>query len=237
MTSKEFVDQAIKIQKLNTAYASGTFGQKFSEPFIRQKREQYPSSYPDSKIRSLRNKAANGDLYLFDCCGLIKGIIWNWPNLVYKSNGLPDVNDSGIWNQYCIEKSHNWDKIEPGEILHMKGHVGIYIGEGKAIEATARWTENVLISNVMNNNMNPWQSRKWEEHGKLKLLKYNEDATYVAPQEDGVYIEYTVKKGDTLSAIAYRHNMTLIEIIKLNPQIPNPNLIYPGQKICIMKEK
>ena len=234
MTSKEFVDQAIKIQKLNTAYASGTFGQKFSEPFIRQKREQYPSSYPDSKIRSLRNKAANGDLYLFDCCGLIKGIIWNWPNVVYKSNGLPDVTDSGIWNQYCIEKSHNWDKIEPGEILHMKGHVGIYIGEGKAIEATARWTENVLISNVMNNNMNPWQSRKWEEHGKLSLLKYIDAPTEVA---DGVYIEYTVKKGDTLSAIAYRHNMTLAEIIKLNPQIPNPNLIYPGQKICIIKEK
>ena len=154
--------------------------------------------------------------------------------MVYKSNGLPDVNDSGIWNQYCRDKSNNWDKIEPGEILHMKGHVGIYIGEGKAIEATARWTENVLISNVMNISNNPWQSRKWEEHGKLTLLKYIDAPTEVA---DGVYIEYTVKKGDTLSGIAYRHNMTLAEIIKLNPQIPNPNLIYPGQKICIMKEK
>lgn len=234
MTSKEFVDQAIKIQKLNTAYASGAFGQKFTEPFIRQKREQYPSSYPDSKIRSLRNKAAKGDLYLFDCCGLIKAIIWNWPNVIYKSNGLPDVNDSGIWNQYCINKSRDFDNIEPGEILHMKGHVGIYIGDGKCIEATARWTEDVLISNVMNNNLNPWQSRKWEEHGKLSLLKYIDAPTEVA---DGVYIEYTVKKGDTLSAIAYRHNMTLAEIIKFNPQIPNPNLIYPGQKICIMKEK
>lgn len=52
-----------------------------------------------------------------------------------------------------------------------------------------------------------------------------------------IYIYYTVKKGDTLSGIAYSHNMTLKQIIELNPQIPNPNLIYPGQKICIIKEK
>ena len=237
MTSKEFVDIAIKISKLNTAYASGTFGQKYSEPFIRQKRDQYPSSYPDSKIRSLRNKAAKGDLYLFDCCGLIKGICWNWPNLVYKSNGLLDVNDSGIWNQYCINKSKDFSHIQPGEILHIRGHVGIYIGDGKCIEATARWNECVLESHVMNISDDPNFSRKWDEHGMLKLLKYNEDNTYVGSQDDGIYIYYTVKKGDTLSGIAYSHNMTLKQIIDLNPQIPNPNLIYPGQKICIIKEK
>ena len=232
MQSREFVDEAIRISKLNTAYASGTFGQKFSETFIRQKREQYPSSYPDSKIRSLRNKAANGDLYLFDCCGLIKGIIWNWPTLVYKSNGLPDVNDSGIWNQYCIEKSDKWDKVEPGEILHMKGHVGIYIGEGKAIEATARWEEKVLVSHVMNISLDADHSRKWEAHGKLTLLEYEASASEPAPVE----IFYTVKKGDNLTKIAAMHNMTLAELISLNPQIPNPNLIYPGQMICIKKK-
>lgn len=232
MQSREFVEEAIRISKLNTAYASGTFGQKFSEAFIRQKREQYPSSYPDSKIRSLRNKAANGDLYLFDCCGLIKSIIWNFPSVVYKSNGLPDVNDSGIWNQYCIEKSNKWDNVEPGEILHMKGHVGIYIGDGKAVEATARWEEKVLISNVMNISMDADHSRKWEAHGKFTLLEYEALASEPAPVE----IFYAVRKGENLTKIAAMHNMTLAELIALNPQIPNPNLIYPGQMICIKRK-
>lgn len=44
---------------------------------------------------------------------------------------------------------------------------------------------------------------------------------------------YIVKKGDTLNKIAKAHNMTLREIIMLNPQIKNPNLIYVGEAIRI----
>ena len=42
---------------------------------------------------------------------------------------------------------------------------------------------------------------------------------------------YTVKKGDNLSLIAARYGMTLSQLISINPQIRNPNLIYPGQSI------
>ena len=41
---------------------------------------------------------------------------------------------------------------------------------------------------------------------------------------------YTVKAGDTLSAIAKRFNTTVNELVKLN-NISNPNLIRVGQKI------
>ena len=44
---------------------------------------------------------------------------------------------------------------------------------------------------------------------------------------------YTVKKGDILSAIAQRNGTTVDAIMKLNPQIKNPNRIYPGQVIRI----
>lgn len=43
---------------------------------------------------------------------------------------------------------------------------------------------------------------------------------------------YTVKKGDTLSAIAKKYNTTVNELAKIN-NIKNVNLIYPGQKIKI----
>ena len=46
---------------------------------------------------------------------------------------------------------------------------------------------------------------------------------------------YTVKSGDTMWKIAVRYEIGISEIISANPQIKNPNLIYPGQKINIPK--
>lgn len=42
---------------------------------------------------------------------------------------------------------------------------------------------------------------------------------------------YTVKKGDTLGEIATDNNLTLSEIVNLNPNISNINLIYIGDNI------
>ncbi|MCC6236437.1 MAG: LysM peptidoglycan-binding domain-containing protein [Dehalococcoidia bacterium] len=44
---------------------------------------------------------------------------------------------------------------------------------------------------------------------------------------------HVVVEGDTLSAIAEAHGTTLAEVIGLNPQIANPDLIYPGQEVNI----
>ena len=44
---------------------------------------------------------------------------------------------------------------------------------------------------------------------------------------------YTVKKGDTLWGIAKRYGVTLSALIAANPQIKNPNLIYPGNQVNI----
>ena len=45
-------------------------------------------------------------------------------------------------------------------------------------------------------------------------------------------IIYTVVRGDTLSHIALKYGTTVSSIVALN-NIPNPNLIYPGQKFVI----
>lgn len=44
---------------------------------------------------------------------------------------------------------------------------------------------------------------------------------------------YTVKSGDTLSGIAERNRVGLNDVIKANPQIKNPNMIFPGQQVTI----
>lgn len=44
---------------------------------------------------------------------------------------------------------------------------------------------------------------------------------------------YTVKPGDTMFFIAKRFNVSLQEMINANPQIPDPNVIFPGQILCV----
>ena len=44
---------------------------------------------------------------------------------------------------------------------------------------------------------------------------------------------YVVQQGDTMSSIAARYGLTVDQLIKANPQIKNPDLIYPGQVIYI----
>lgn len=45
--------------------------------------------------------------------------------------------------------------------------------------------------------------------------------------------QYTVKPNDTLYSIAKEFNVPLAQLIKANPQIENPNLIYEGQTVMI----
>lgn len=54
-----------------------------------------------------------------------------------------------------------------------------------------------------------------------------------AAAESAAAETYTVRKGDTLWGIAKRYDVTLAALIAANPQIKNPNLIYPGDKVLI----
>jgi spore coat assembly protein SafA len=60
------------------------------------------------------------------------------------------------------------------------------------------------------------------------LVIYLPGATITLSNGEQVYI---AKSGDTMRAIARQFSTTLSELIDANPQISNPNLIYPGQRI------
>jgi uncharacterized YkwD family protein/spore coat assembly protein SafA len=47
---------------------------------------------------------------------------------------------------------------------------------------------------------------------------------------------YTVKNGDTMWKIAVKNQVGISELIEANPQLNNPDVIYPGQSISIPGE-
>ncbi|PZN12531.1 MAG: peptidoglycan-binding protein LysM [Bacillota bacterium] len=76
----------------------------------------------------------------------------------------------------------------------------------------------------------------WHDHHKKHKDRHHRDKcndtdTQVPSCPQGFL--YTVQPGDTMFLIAQRFGVSLQALINANPQIPNPNLIFPGQVICV----
>lgn len=68
---------------------------------------------------------------------------------------------------------------------------------------------------------------------KINLIE-NVKVNETVPSEDYSVVVYFVKPGDTLWKIAKRFKVTVDSIVKIN-NIDNPDLIYPGDKLYILK--
>lgn len=93
--------------------------------------------------------------------------------------------------------------------------------------------DTVFPANDIRNNL----IRDLQANGlwrNVNINSLNDPQTYsygtTSPSGSGTY---TVVRGDTLNAIARRFNMTLAQILALNPQITNANVISVGQVIRV----
>ena len=189
MNNQEFITKAKQIATgYKTVYMWGTFGAPLSQSLIAQKAKQYPSFYPAATQRNLQSLIGKG-YYAFDCVGLIKGILWGWDaealkaygGATYKSNGVPDTGANGFIN-LCKEVNTNFSTIVPGEVVWMNGHIGIYIGSGRVIEATPAWANGVQITACANiGNVAGLNSRTWTKHGKVPYISYVSTTTLEIP--------------------------------------------------------
>lgn len=68
---------------------------------------------------------------------------------------------------------------------------------------------------------------------KLLLLLPFTLLFFTSQGEAATTTTYTVKSGDTMWKIAVKYEVGCQEIIDANPQVTNPNLIYPNQKLNI----
>ena len=79
-----------------------------------------------------------------------------------------------------------------------------------------------------------WEVVEAGDTGELERRPAQTPGTGAKPEDGGQgAVWHTVVRGDTLWALARRYGVALERIIALNPDIRNPNLIYPGQRVRI----
>ena len=135
----------------------------------------------DYNCKSDRRKkiaAATDDTWAFDCVNLIKSLLWGWTGdkkaiyggAIYTAHGIPDIGADAMIS-YCSNVSTDFSRIEIGEAVWMSGHIGVYIGNGLAVECTPIWRDGVQITSC-NCTKVGYNRRDWTKHGKIPWVAY-----------------------------------------------------------------
>lgn len=175
-----------------TLYVYACFGASMTQ----RNKERYSNNCAYNRQESRKKKilSASTDTFGFDCVNLIKGILWGWNGnvnatyggAVYDSNGVPDTNANGMFQNYCYDKSSDFSNLQPGEFVWMNGHIGIVTDDTRlAVECTPIWKDGVQITSI-NCNVPGYNRRDWAMHGKSQFIEYtnnpNEIEEYLKPR-------------------------------------------------------
>lgn len=163
--------------QLGKPYWWGTFGQYGTKALYDQKKSQYPDAYNwpyDSAMDSTK---------VHDCSGLVKGYLMcenNDSSPVY--NPAYDMNAAGLYN-IAREKGHISDMPDlPGLLVFYSalGHVGIYVGGGKVIQAAN--LKDGVIETYLNSDVN------WTHWAKCPYVEYKVDSGSDSTPKDATEI-------------------------------------------------
>ena len=248
MKANVFVEKAVEIAKnFKTLYVMGCFGAPLTGSNVSRYCNNH--SYNRAADRTAMIKAAgnqNPPVYGFDCVCLIKGILWGWSGNAsktygganYASNGVPDIGADTMITRCLDVSTTGWANMAVGEAVWMSGHIGIYIGDGLAVECSPKWENKVQITAVGNiGSKAGYNTRTWTKHGKLPYVDYSESGTTTGggtatkPDTGGATI-YKVAAGDNLSKIAAKYGTTVDALAEINA-IKNKNLIRVGQVLML----
>lgn len=203
--------------KIGCPYWYGTFGQTATADLLEQKIKQYKGYYTSARIARCKGQYKK---QVFDCVGLIKGYMWynaQTQKIIY--NPSEDLSADGMLLKAKEKGSIGSMPDIPGLLVHMSGHVGVYIGNGQVIEATVgngdyavkrselkgrgwtKWSKCPFISydKVKSSGMKLGDSSVGVLAYKMGLLTLHEmDIIKVSVNADGVFGNGTQKATETL---------------------------------------
>ena len=207
-TNEHFVAFCEKM--LGQPYWYGAVVYKCTESLRARKAKQYPAHYGSSRTARYRDDIAKKKVCA-DCVGLIKG--YQWTNggqgviesigtdktfsSKYGGHGCPDKSANGMFS-YAKSKGCAWGTMDtlpevPGVALRFDGHVGVYVGNGYAVEERG-FNYGCVKTKV--------SSRKWTHWYQLPFVDYG-DAVFTGgngvkpdtPKSEYTLGTRTLKKG------------------------------------------
>lgn len=200
MTARELIDRCVDVaENYKTLYVMGCFG----APMTAANKKRYTKNhdYNRAAARTKMINAATEDTFGFDCVNLIKGILWGWDGDLaanyggarYNTGGVPDVSADGMI-RLCKSVSDNFREIVPGAAVWMPGHIGLYIGDGLAVECSPKWANGVQITAVGNlGKKSGHNTRTWKKWGVLPYVSYEEEET-VTYEQWKAYMDHYLKE-------------------------------------------
>lgn len=210
MTASEFVARAREVaEDYKTLYVMGCFGAPLTGGNVARYCNNHEYNRRPARTAMIQAAAdKTPPVYGFDCVNLIKGILWGWAGLPSETYGgavypttaavlagaCPDVGADRMI-QLCPEPSTDFSKIVPGAVVWLSGHIGVYIGDGLAVESSPAFENRVQITAVKNIGAKVgYNARKWTKWGKLPYIEYEEN--YNEHEED-----YNVTKEEIKAAL------------------------------------
>lgn len=151
-------------------YVWGTYGTVLSPDFLESKIIQYPDEVGGKEDFIRENWLGKRTA---DCVGLIKGYSWYdtaSQMTILVSNGMPDIGADTMYENATEKGTIDTIPEIPGLAVWKEGHIGVYIGEGKVVEAYGT-TSGVIRSELANGGWTHWL--------KIPYITYleQEDAT------------------------------------------------------------
>lgn len=174
-------------------------------------------------------------------CGLWAAQYANMNPTGYQLNPWYSSASQGPWQKIAI---HQYTSV--GHLDEYDGNLDLNIayltpeawdayacGGGDINDNNGKKTIQELANEVLAGIWGNGEARK----RNLISAGYNYDTVQKRGNEmldtDGEY--YTVRQGDTLSAIAFKYGTTYQQLARING-ISNPNLIYAGQKLRVKQQ-
>lgn len=151
-------------------YVWGTYGTVLSPDFLESKIIQYPDEVGGKEDFIRENWLGKRTA---DCVGLIKGYSWYdtaSQMTILVSNGMPDIGADTMFENATEKGTIDTIPEIPGLAVWKEGHIGVYIGDGKVVEAYGT-TSGVIRSELANGGWTHWL--------KIPYITYleQEDAT------------------------------------------------------------
>lgn len=177
MTNKQLVEFAKSRLNIKTAYMWGAFGNLITESFIQQKARQYPKYYSEARQALLRSYIGK-NYYGCDCAGLIKWFLWTDGGAHgIRYNASQDKGTEGMYNSAKVKGKIADMPETPGLIVYMKGHVGVYIGNGEVVECTLGANGDGCVKTKLKAR----KDKQWTNYFEHEDIQYVKDPVNPVP--------------------------------------------------------